>query len=253
MNRKWNLEKEEYKKKILSVSVIPDFFERYWNTERSDILFLAAGPAIEIETIDDAFDGIFHKKNTCITDYSDRFMTEAKVNAKDIRGSFNYVQCDMSKTPFRSDQFDYVICINGMIYDDLIGPTLKEADRLLKEGGELLVNTYPPYEDMSGRNFYELSEFITAFEEENGIKYLPPISKGDNGYFIMEDVRKGADQVLISDFNMMKKIENSGLELKMQERYTLPKSLVSEVRGFPMDKLDGYNYETSVWMMQKVI
>lgn len=250
---KWKISKEEYKKKILSVSVLPDFFERYWNTARSDILFLAAGPAIEIQTIDDAFEGAFRRKNTCITDYSDGFMREAKDNSDAVEGSFSYLQCDMSRTPFRNAQFDYVVCINGMIYEQLIGPTLKEANRLLKEGGELLVNTYPPYEDMNGRNFHDLPEFITAFEEKNGIRYLPPGSQGDNGYFMMDDARKGADQVLVSDANMMKAIEGSGLELKLHERYSLPRSLVSEVRGFPMDRLSGYNYETSVWMMRKVI
>ncbi|MFO7711413.1 MAG: class I SAM-dependent methyltransferase [Candidatus Woesearchaeota archaeon] len=247
----WKMNTDQYLDEILSVSVIPSFFEKVMpkNGEKT-IGFMACGPAMEIRTIDKTMPGYFSDKQTYLTDFSSNFIGEALNNIDGIEGAFYFKKADMTNTGMPDDFFDLIMCINGLIFEDLIPGALEEAGRLLKEGGLYIANTYPPYEQMSGSDFTKLPEF-RDFERKNQLKYLPTIGENDNAYFEIYNEANKQKQVLISDNNMEKLIIESPLNVQSVQKYELPKDLVAKVRNFPLDEIKkGYSYETTVWTLR---
>ncbi|MFP4424155.1 MAG: class I SAM-dependent methyltransferase [Candidatus Woesearchaeota archaeon] len=247
----WKMDTDEYLDEILSVSVIPSFFEKVLprNGEKK-VGFMACGPAMEVRTIERTIPGYFSDKQTYLSDFSSNFIREALNNIDGIEGNFYFKKADMTNTGIPDDSFDLIMCINGLIFEDLISGSLKEAGRLLKKGGLYIANTYPPYEQMSGNDFTKLPEF-RDFERKNQLKYIPPIKDKENAYFEIYNEANNQKQVLISDCNMEKLIGDSPLNLESVQKYELPKDLVAKVRSFPLDEIEkGYAYETTIWTLR---
>jgi ubiquinone/menaquinone biosynthesis C-methylase UbiE len=253
MSNEWKMDTKKYTDEILSVSVVPDFFRKYLSPNgEKKIGIIACGPALEVKTIDNTFPGYFKDKQTILSDYSSNFIYEALKNTNNLEGNFYFKKADMTSTGMPSESFDLLLCINGLIFENLIPGAVKEAERLLKKGGIYLANTYPPYEQMSGKDFSLLPEF-KKFEEKNKLLYIPSDSKNKNAYFEIYNDANKQRQVLINDKIMENFFYSSSLDIISSEKYSLPNDLVSKVREFPLEKIkDDYSYDTTVWKTIKV-
>lgn len=252
--KQWNMKQEDYRKKILSVSTIPDFFKQYLpQTGVKNIVFLACGPAFEVISINEVFPNYFWDKNLVFVDSSEKWIPMIEQNIQGIASKHTIKISSMDEVDLPDGFADIVICINGLLYESIMASTLNEVGRLLKKGGVFLANSYPPYEDYEGRCFLELPEFHKNLAENLHMEYLSPRTPGENAYFVMLNQETGDRQVCITDQNIRNIIEKAAFKIELFERYTLPPKLVSEVRHIPLQKIidGGYKYQTSVWVLVK--
>jgi ubiquinone/menaquinone biosynthesis C-methylase UbiE len=80
---------------------------------------------------------------------------------KYIKGTF--VQCSMTSMPFRDDSFDAILCLHVIAHFKEGEQGIKEAFRVLKPGGSLMI--------LTPNKYYVYISWLIAFLRRTGIKY----------------------------------------------------------------------------------
>jgi len=145
------IHKEQYAKSEFEVRK-KNSLEGLWDFERfliSENLTQPLSPTLEIGCgtgrISLGMESDFGFLNITATDFVDEYINRAKEIALERKSSVKFETCSATELPFENNSFQYVVCL-GVVLSHLPNrnqriQALKECQRVLKDGGVLLINT----------------------------------------------------------------------------------------------------------------
>jgi len=149
-----------------------DLVSRLQDKKYNDILEIACGTGRLTKHIASS---VKHESLTA-TDLNPDMISVAKEKVNDSR--IKWMQADAQKLPFPDNSFDLVVIQFGVMFFPDKSKGLKEAYRVLKPGGKLILNTWDRTENVPG--IYEGRNVIESYFEGNPPKfYSIPFSMHD--------------------------------------------------------------------------